>query len=189
VTTDCNNLDAYLADDLPHEAAARFARHAESCDACHEAIDQQRWIDSLLQSNEAATLEPTPQSLHETRPLQPAQRRRATLFAACGFASLAAAILVALGWVLILNPHSDESTSPGSTQFTSSDTQHDAAVNHAVSTSRPPATFVTNENAIAVPLESNDDVTVVQLYPTNESKLQTLQQQILESYSQDSNGG
>ena len=53
----CNNLDAYLRDDLSVDERAAFESHLEECDACREAMDQQQWIDGLLQSPTRIQLE------------------------------------------------------------------------------------------------------------------------------------
>src|SRR5437867_1731174 len=94
---ECNKRDAFLADDLPADETERFNDHLPNCDACREAVNQQRWIDVLLQSPVRSQLEPLPVDLVELMRTSVSRRRQVARLAACGLAA-AAAILVAAGW-------------------------------------------------------------------------------------------
>ena len=48
--SDCENLDAFLADDLSPSEVSRFTAHLHECASCRDAVDQQGWIDGLLSS-------------------------------------------------------------------------------------------------------------------------------------------
>ena len=54
MNSNCNNLDAYLADDLSVDDAAAICRASAVCDDCREAVDEQLWIDGLLRSEREA---------------------------------------------------------------------------------------------------------------------------------------
>ena len=96
--TDCNKLDAYLADDLSVDDARRFESHLEACSACREAIDEQNWIDSLLQSPARIQIERTPAAILDSFHSSLSQRRHRVWQTACGLAA-AAVLVVAVGWL------------------------------------------------------------------------------------------
>ena len=52
-TNICPLLDAYLDGELPTDQREAFNAHLDQCAACREAIEEQRWIDGLLQSQAA----------------------------------------------------------------------------------------------------------------------------------------
>ena len=94
----CSNLDNYLVGDLSPADEAAFAEHLNGCDECREAIEQQQWINGLLQaSSQIETQAPPPRIANELRVtvcVRESFRKRAVTFA---FAS-AAALLVAATW-------------------------------------------------------------------------------------------
>jgi anti-sigma factor RsiW len=155
---ECNQLDAYLTGDLSGDDHARFETHLSQCEACREALDQQSWIDAMLQSPLRTQLEPVPANLVQ-RPVTAAPARgRRVLIAACGLAS-AAAVLIAVSSSLLnrqeLN-NADQGSNIGSTAEAPS-----ANVESA------PATFVGGPDVIAVPVASqHPEVTIVRIYPT-----------------------
>ncbi len=154
----CDNLDHYLNDDLPAEAAACFELHLEQCAACRNVVDYQRWIDGLLNSPLTPELESPPRSIigsfHESRV---ARQRRVRLIA--GGLAAAAMLVVAVGWTALFNRQAVPTA------------DHDVGVRQiagdAPSAQPPRATFVGGSDVIAVPIESHrPDVTVVRIYPT-----------------------
>ncbi len=159
---DCHQLDAYLAGDLPANDADRYELHLETCAECREAVDEQKWIDSLLQSPTRIQLERVPTEILESfrSSLPP---RRQTWQAACGLAT-AAALVIAVGWSYL----TQQPTMP-----TTSQTPNIAATKPAYPSppSKPQATFVASPDSIAVQLESpSDEVTIVQVYPTTDAE-------------------
>ena len=163
---DCHQLDAYLAGDLPASDAASFEAHLDTCYDCREAVDQQRWINSLLQSPTRIELECTPPALLETICSSVAQRERPKLRVIYSLAA-AAAVLVGIGW-FALREHKaplDEATNP-----TIAAAPEIPAANAAPS-AKQQATFVASADSIVVPVESSSsDVTIVQVYSTTEAE-------------------
>jgi anti-sigma factor RsiW len=185
--SDCDNLDAYLANDLPAGAATHFVQHLNECSACHEAVAQQRWIDNLLHSNEFASIEPLPAGLRETLRRSNTKSRQTTHLIACGLAAAATIAIVAVGWTLKLNRQAAVFRASTATQTTAQ--VNPLNPNSSNSASRR-ATFVSNGDTIAVPLESGDDeVTIVQLYPTTETERRTRRELALQFIYSESNGG
>lgn len=173
MTTECDQLDTYLLGDLPSTAAARFETHLTDCTNCREAIAQQRWIDCLLRSDELASLEPVPSELGRAVRKSIVHRRQASRYAAYGLAAAATLAAVAAGWTLKLNRQADEVVN-GNTDQVAEHYAPDTHDTHPMPTSNPSApraTFTNYANTITVPLESSDDdVTIVQLYPTPETE-------------------
>jgi anti-sigma factor RsiW len=156
---ECDQLDAYLADDLSCDDHARFETHLSQCEACREAIDQQRWIDAMLCSPLRMQLEPVPTNLVQRPVTATPPRGRRVLIAACGLVS-AAAVLIALSWSLL---NRQAMNNPNQTSNT-----HSTAKSSPAHVERPPvATFVGGPDVIAVPIASRaPNVTIVQIYPT-----------------------
>jgi hypothetical protein len=177
VTDDCEKLDAWLADALAADEATSFAEHLAHCEACRDAVEQQRWIDGLLQSEARKSLEPVPERLRElvrATPLRLASnklRRRAMIAAA-----VAASVLIAVGTVLTVR---NSKQVDGAADIGVASTISEHIEQSAIEIDRtaeepdesPKATFVSNQDMIAVPVESADDnVTIVQLYQTTEAE-------------------
>ncbi len=157
MSQDCHNLDAYLSNDLSASDFTRFEDHLGLCEACREIVDQQNWIDTLLQSPLRTQLEPVPDNLIQQHTTATPPSRRRVLFAACGLAS-AATLLIALSlWQLnrqALNNPSETSNSR-------------SALPPADEKPAPAATFVGGPDVLAIPIASrNPNVTIVQIYPT-----------------------
>ncbi len=163
LNSNCNNLDAFLSDELSDDQLANFESHLEECTACRDAANQQQWIDVLLQSPARVQLEPPPVTLDDLFRSSLAQRRRRVMSAACGLAA-AAALLVAAGW-LERNRQAVEPLKSAESSIAV------AEAVHAPTSAQPTATFVSTSDAIVVPLESpSTDVTVVQVYPTTDTE-------------------
>ena len=156
---DCENFDAYLADDLPADAAEAFAAHLPECDECREAIDEQQWIDDLLQSPVRLALEPAPPQLAAAMRVAVTKREgRQKRLVAIALAT-AATIFVAIGWIQLNRQAGNRIVDGASTAGV-------ATGNHPRSQARPRATFVASSNEIAVPVASHHpDVTIVRVYP------------------------
>jgi anti-sigma factor RsiW len=170
VSDTCNNLDAYLADELPGSERAAFESHLDICPACHEAVDEQQWIDGLLQSPARLQLERPPASILDSFQVSVAQRRRRFLQAACGLAA-AAVLLIAVGLSLNGNHHAAQPVDRVKNTIASVKPAQAPTAQVSATTARPPATFVSTSEAIAVPVESSSsDVTIVQVYPTTDTE-------------------
>jgi anti-sigma factor RsiW len=192
VKRECDNLDAYLADELLPEAARQYLQHLDACDECLHAVDQQRWIDGLLQSEVRTSLETAPASLVESlREAAVSPRRRNVQLVAFGFAAIAAAFIIAVGWTVMLkrqaaNLAATENAAAIATGAT-------CAVNRwavATDTVPPKAVFIGNGEAIAVPIENSDEnVTVVRLYPTTDTERRLQLELALQTVHMESNGG
>lgn len=168
MTSECDNLDAYLGDDLQVDAATRFLRHLDQCAGCRENVELQRWIDGLLSSDACAALEPAPAALRDTLRASISRGHRRGPIIACGLVAAAMLAIVAAGWTLKLNREADGPLTPTTGHITAPINP----VNPKLMNAAPPqATFVSNGDTIAVPVGSSDDnVTIVQLYPTTETK-------------------
>jgi anti-sigma factor RsiW len=190
VTPDCDQLDAFLLGELSPQDAEHFELHVCACEECREAVEQQQWIDNLLRSNAATQAEQAPLSLRDSLRNVPVRRRKRVVLTAFAVAT-AASLLIAVGWIAI--------------QSQSVDTLHDQvvkpAIDHPISptdmtpalatdATRPRATFVSDGDSIAVPVEStDDDVTIVQLYRTTETERRLQRELALQVTLLDSNGG
>jgi hypothetical protein len=159
---DCGSLDAFLNGDLPPTQAAEFESHVAACMQCRDAVDQQRWIDGLLRSTEAAEIESAPVAILSRRP---ARLRRVVVVAA------SVAVLAAWSWFEV--KHRIEEIKGGNPPIAKSKSGMLDADRPAASFQEtgehpaPVATFVSSGSTIALPLENrNPDVTVVRLYPT-----------------------
>jgi anti-sigma factor RsiW len=153
--SDCDQLDDFLTGELPAGEAAQFAEHLTSCDNCRAAMEEQRWIDSLLRSPVAAQINsPSPALVAGVRAAIQTSRQRAGLFVA-GLA--AAVLLIAAGWVAIGRSHLSE---PGPLAAIDGDGQVAEA---AVVPAR--ATVVGGPNTLVLPLDSRwPNVTIVRVY-------------------------
>jgi hypothetical protein len=192
VIDDCKNLDAFLVGDLSGDATARFAEHLKSCTECREAVDEQQWIDSLLRSDESAALEPAPTSLRETLRTSVVQRRRSARFVAAGFAAVAAAIVLAVGWTVTTVRQENDSAAQNGGIVANQDPagQPPVQLSDTTEAQRPQATFVSSGDAIAVPVASVDDnVTVVNLYPTTQTERRWRRELVFQSIDSEPNGG
>jgi anti-sigma factor RsiW len=179
--SDCNKLDAYLGGDLSADDVSRFESHLEVCGGCREAVDEQQWIDDLLQSPARMQIEPTPAASLDSFRIAPARRRRA-LQAACGLAA-AAALLVAVGWPML----NRQARHPSVAEVQNVTVNEPSQIVDPV---QPQATFVTTADSIVVPVDSpSTDVTVVQVYPTTDTERRWRLEQSLLSISTKSNGG
>ena len=187
--TPCLPLDAYFNGELSRDMQKAFAAHLDRCEACRDAIDQQRWIDELLTSDAAARLEMAPQLL--------AMSRRARLRRAW-FSFAAAATLAALAALPLLLPRRGDA--PGAGPLSSLDSTPtlssiDGAVSPAPAAPLPTeaievATFVSTGAAIALPAASpSPDVTVVQLYPTLPPSLPARRSSTVAYFRPSSRGG
>jgi anti-sigma factor RsiW len=180
--SDCEKLDAYLTGDLSGSEVMRFESHVKECAACCEEIDEQQWIEDLLQSPARIQLERPPATIVDSVHVSLAQHRRRVLQVACGLAS-AAVLLIAIGW-LELNPQASHPASAKRQEVAVSEPVHAAAP------TQPPAIFVSTADSITIPVESpSADVTVVQVYPTTDTERRWRLELTLTSISTKPNGG
>lgn len=194
---ECDNLDAYLAQDLPDGAVARFEQHLDLCEACREALEEQSWIDGLLQSQTRVTLEPLPASLYESLHTRTAGRRQSVgvaQYVGYGLAVAAVLAIIAAGWTLVAPRPSNEPSAPPMANVPPTDPPPAPptirTASPAVKTSPFPAAFVSSEDSIAVPLESADDeVTIVQVFPTTDAEQELRLKLALQMIESEPNGG
>ena len=164
---DCYQLEAYLADSLSADATAAFESHLDTCDDCREAVDEQRWIDGLLQSPTRIELEHTPPALLETIRSSVARQERSKLRVTYSLAA-AAVVLIGIGWFALREPKPprDEATNNPTVAAAPEIPELDQAPSP-----KQQATFVASTDSIVVPVESSSsDVTIVQVYSTTEAE-------------------
>jgi anti-sigma factor RsiW len=159
--SECDKLDAFLLSDLGGDDAARFERHLETCTACREAIDQERWLDELLRSPARVELEPAPDALrHSIRTSVSRHRRQRRLVA--GVLAVAVALAVAAGWTLWAGRPSPSPslTGRGNTELAAQSEPSQSSGEYITK-----AVVIGDENTIMVPVESRyPNVTVVRVY-------------------------
>jgi anti-sigma factor RsiW len=154
----CEQLDAYLADDLPADAAAEFADHLRDCAECQEAVAEQQWIDGLLRTGARESVDVPRASLIDAMRVTVHRRRRRTQLIACGLA-VAASLLIAFGWIAI------HDRTIASNDKTNGNNVAINGANGAKPQAAPRATFVVTDDSIAVPVASrHSNVTVVRVY-------------------------
>jgi anti-sigma factor RsiW len=176
---DCEKLDAYLAGELTGDHRTHFAAHLEQCTTCREAVDEQQWIDGLLCSAQGTQLECAPTRVFES--VQSRLVRRRIFTVACGLAAASVAIVVI--WNAARNPEIMPQLTLEANNVAIIDTVH-------VPLARPMATFVSTNDAIAVPLESPAaNVTVVQVFPTTETERHRLLRLAMPNLRTETDGG
>jgi anti-sigma factor RsiW len=153
----CENLDAFLGGELLPAGDERFKAHLDECDACRDAVDQQRWIDELLRSPLAAQFESPSQDLTVSLRAPGGRRARYARAVACGLAA-AAALVVAVGWAAMLNR---QARAPAVNRMAK------AATPNTPGPELPRAVFVGGPEVLVVPIASrHPNVTIVRIYPT-----------------------
>jgi hypothetical protein len=159
---DCECLEAFLNGELSPRQAVEFESHVAACIHCCDAVDQQRWIDGLLRSTEAAEIERAPVAIISRRPVH---LRKVVVVAA------SVAVLAACSWLEV--NHRIKLIESGIPPIARSKSEMLDADRPAASFQEtgehpaPVATFVSSGSTIALPVEDgNPDVTVVRLYPT-----------------------
>ncbi|HEY3391220.1 MAG TPA: zf-HC2 domain-containing protein [Lacipirellulaceae bacterium] len=173
MSVECENLDPYLAHDLSPDDSDRYEAHLHACDACREAISEQRWIDALLGSPERLELERVSPALAGSVRDSILSRRRRARLVACGLAA-AAMFVIAVGWTAVLNR---QATGPALNQIAGT-TLPDNELSPSPSlrtrgtAEAPRAVFVGGTDVITVPVPSrHPNVTIVRVYPTYQSSL------------------
>lgn len=182
----CDNLDAYLTGELSTDAATCFEVHLAACDDCRTALDQQRWIDELLQSPMSAELEAPPAAVRLSFHTAAMQRRQRQ-FVARGLAA-AAVVIIAVGWTAITqNRQTNGPREVALNRITANRVVEEAVASQdgqgelvgtpngqgelvgSPNESRgmePRATFVGGPDVLVVPVASrHPNVTIVQVYP------------------------
>ena len=169
---ECEKLEAFLNDELADEDVLRFEAHVVKCEACCEAVGQQRWIDGLLRSTERLESEPAPSAIRG-RIRQSIMRRRKARLAACGLAA-AAVVVIAAGWIFVLNRQARDAVKPVIAQAVVA--ENESSPNPSLKgrgTSQPPrAVFVGGADVFVASVESrHPNVTIVRIYPTYKPSL------------------
>jgi anti-sigma factor RsiW len=162
----CERIDSYFDGELTAQDAARFELHLSCCARCRAAVDQQRWLDELLQSDDAALLEMAPAMICMNR-----RQKRPILWW-----KAVAAILAVAGGLALLQAKRGPRVLPravplaGPAQNAIDDSIIDTSFKETPATfaaSDSPAVFVSTGRDIAMPVESRSaDVTIVRLYST-----------------------
>ena len=162
---ECRRLDAYFDADLGREERLEFEGHLSQCPKCGEAVEQQRWIDGVLQSSDAGEEEVLCDSARVVALQAISRSRRRTHIRRALIGATAAAVSIAILAVGRFNS-AERFAAPGFARGSN---------NEAIVRNAPPrqsrglqeASFVTDGSTIAVPLASDDaQVSIVQLYPT-----------------------
>src|SRR2546423_15692546 len=91
--SDCEKLDVYLAGDLSGGEVVRYESHVEECTACREAVDEQQWVEELLQSPARIQIECPPATILDSFHLSVAPRRRRVMQAAFSVAGAAVGLI------------------------------------------------------------------------------------------------
>jgi predicted anti-sigma-YlaC factor YlaD len=170
MSTECEYLDAFLDGDLSSEVRDLYEAHLHLCEACREAVNQQRWIDDLLSSPERLELIPVPANV--SQPLRNLiSRRRQVRLVACGLAG-AAVIVIAVGWTAALNWQARVAAVNQIVE--ASVVEHEPSPSPSLqergTADAPQATFVAGRDVLAVPVASRyPNVTIVRVYPTYQS--------------------
>jgi hypothetical protein len=173
MSVECENLDAFLADDLSPVDSSRFEVHLHRCDACREAINEQRWVDALLGSPERLELERVSPALAGSVRNCILSRRRQVRLIACGLAA-AAVLVIAVGWSTVLNR---QARGPAVNQIADATLpDHESSPNPSLkkrgTAEASRAVFVGGPDVIAVPLASrHPNVTIVRVYATYPSSM------------------
>jgi hypothetical protein len=170
----CRLIEAYLNGALAGEMAKLFERHLTGCAACCESVEQQQWIDGLLQSPEATALEATPAGMADRVEGKVFRLRRRRMVGRAMIAAAASIAAVAL-WHFA-ETRSDEQmiATPG---FARGSNQQAAVQREATprrsrglqgtTAAEKQAAFVSTGDAIVVPVASDDaQVSIVKVYPT-----------------------
>jgi|SRR3954451_14255166 hypothetical protein len=182
MNNECEQLDAYFAGGLRAADLQRFEHHLLTCDSCGDAIREQHWIDELLQSRIRSQFEPTPDRLTSLSQARAGERNRRIQLVACG---LAASLLFAVGLITFTIRH-NENTGASTTIQSTGETVALTSSNSKA----PSATFVADENAITLSVQSNaPEVTIVEVYPTLETKRRWHRELVLQNTLSKSNGG
>jgi anti-sigma factor RsiW len=196
----CRQLDAYLDGELSGVERLAFDAHLATCPACRESVDQQRWIDQLLRSDEAATIESTP--LSRSLPTVRVRRRRLALVAAAAVIAATAAIMFPLpgreGRPTIAQAPAPDA-SPDSNHVGTGQGSDSRILATDRNLSPGPvlpgrgisvAAFVGDGSSIAIPVASDDpQVTIVQLYPTATALRRWQRESELRGHALPPNGG
>src|SRR5262249_33281302 len=96
----CSNLDNYLLGDLSPADAVAFAEHLAGCEECREAVDQQRWIDGLLQSTSQLKTQIPPSHIADELRVIVAGRESLRKRVITVVLAVAATLLIATTWLL-----------------------------------------------------------------------------------------
>jgi hypothetical protein len=170
----CTLIEAYLNGELAGEMANLFEGHLTGCAGCSESVEQQRWIDGLLRSSEAALLEAAPANIAvrvEGKVVRLRSRRMVGLAMMAAAASIAA---VALWHFTNQRSVNRMIAAPGSARGSNQQAavQREATPRqsrglHRAMAAEKQAMFVSTGDAIAVPVASDDaQVSIVKVYPT-----------------------
>jgi anti-sigma factor RsiW len=157
----CAQLDDYLNGDLDELEAVRFTRHLSACSACSDEVDQQRWINELLQSDTASQREAAPAFFLRPSRLSRWQAGLTVAAIVCG--------VVAAPWTINLLKLAG--TTPDAPRVVENRPSaldlRESPPSSPVSDAHAAVHFASSGPAIALPVESTSpEVTIVQLYPT-----------------------
>jgi anti-sigma factor RsiW len=189
----CRRLDAYMDGDLAPQERLAFEKHLSLCAECREAIEQLRWVDSLLQSGDAAEEAVFPGSarVNALKAISSARHRTRVRRSLIAGTAAAASIVMLAAWQFSSRP-----SAPGFARGLNHQTiaQDDATPRQSrglqAAGTLTEATFVTDGDAIAVPLVSDDaQVSIVQVYPTTTTERRWRRQLYLSAGAAGQDGG
>jgi putative zinc finger protein len=172
MSAECEKFDAFLDGDLSPRDRERYQAHLRLCEACHDAVNQQRWIDDLLSSPERLELELVPADLSQSMRKSILGRRQARLVA-CSLAA-AAVLLIAVGWTAVLNRQASVAAVNQITKTLVHKVEPfpNPSLKGSGTADAPQATFIAGPDVLAVPVASRyPNVTIVRIYPTYQSSL------------------
>jgi hypothetical protein len=169
--------------ELSSDERRAFVAHLKACPACREAVDEQRWIDELLRSDEAAKLEAAPN--RSTIGIRFRSRRRWLVAAA------AAAVFVAATFAVATRKPKTVTREPALASVPSPAPAAPELETPLPGADRAPAAaFVSAGSSIAIPVVSDDpQITVVQLYPTVTAQRRWARETALRSEAISPHGG
>jgi len=163
----CEQLDDYLAGELAAGDVARFEAHCATCAECRAGVDEQRWIDGLLQSPVRVELESaSPAFVKTIESAIEKSSQRAGVFSV-GLAA-AAVLLVAVGVAVLASGERPELA--GQKAVPSNDAAR--VQSPSLVKASPKATVDGGDDMLVVPIESPyPDVTIVRMYPIYKPQL------------------
>jgi hypothetical protein len=171
-SSDCRQLDDYLADDLPGPARVQFESHLDECAVCRAEVELQRAIDGALRAGSDAIELPPALAAKVNRTIHASWRKRVLALAAC----LAAGLLLAVGiaefrqgeGVKRIQKHSQTPTTHKQTQIVQKPDRPEKPPIATLVQPRIPITFSESQPAIAAQLTTEDpSVTILMIYPVH----------------------
>ena len=109
-TSQCDNLDLYLAGELPPQARVDFEAHCRQCDDCAGELERESQLDRMI-SAAAAQPDPYPPQLTERVRVYVELRNRRRSIYRCVLAAAAVIVVGVILWSLAVGPVNDREPS------------------------------------------------------------------------------